>query len=356
MVRSSFQTEDSAFPEKGFGKNETISAEFPGFEFLSCLGKRGRGTLWKAREVELDRFVAIKLLHTPEDHPEVGDPFLHEAKAMARLAHPNIVTLYSFGRTLSGHCYMVMEWVEGPNLNWVVENSKPKVPEALRIVGQICDALQHAHDQGVVHSDLKPENVLLDHAGRVKLANFGLASIDKVNELSSQRETDISGVGVMFYEMLTGEAPSELVDIRSRKKYSRSGRLEWIFQRMLIGDPAQRYQSMTDLKGDVEWCQHALDPQRKAEEVAKRKDQARQRLQTFVAALAALAIGGWLAWSVRPWLGPQRLATHSVEQLASPQGSSPKPTSEASGKKPRQESRFQPAETSMRLAGDVKSR
>ena len=135
------------------------------------------GAVYKARQKELDRIVALKILP-----PGIGDDaafagrFAREAKALAKLNHPGIVTLYEFGQT-NGLFFFLMEFVDGVNLRQLLHAGRIAPREALAIVPQICDALQYAHDQGIVHRDIKPENILLDRRGRVKVADFGLAKI-----------------------------------------------------------------------------------------------------------------------------------------------------------------------------------
>ncbi len=135
------------------------------------------GAVYRARQKELDRIVALKILP-----PGIGEEaafaerFAREAKALAKLNHPGIVTLYEFGRA-DGLFYFLMEFVDGVNLRQLLRAGRVSPREALAIVPQICDALQFAHDLGVVHRDIKPENILLDRRGRVKVADFGLAKI-----------------------------------------------------------------------------------------------------------------------------------------------------------------------------------
>ena len=110
------------------------------------------------------------------DDPAFAERFTREAKALAKLNHPGIATLYEFGEK-NGQFYFLMEFVDGVNLRQLLQNSRLSAHEALAIVPQICDALQFAHDAGIVHRDIKPENILMDRRGRVKVADFGLAKI-----------------------------------------------------------------------------------------------------------------------------------------------------------------------------------
>ena len=150
---------------------------FPQLEILEIIGKGGMGAVYKARQKELDRLVALKILP-----PGIGRDaafagrFAREARALAKLNHPGIVTLYEFGRVdgsdsqpstlnLQPLYYFLMEFVDGVNLRQLLHAGRIAPREALAIVPQICDALQFAHDQGIVHRDIKPENILLDRRG-----------------------------------------------------------------------------------------------------------------------------------------------------------------------------------------------
>jgi serine/threonine protein kinase len=156
---------------------EELARKFPQLEILELIGRGGMGAVYKARQKELDRIVALKILP-----PGIGDDaafaerFAREARALARLNHPGIVTIHDFGRA-DGLYFFVMEFVDGVNLRQLLASGRVSPREALAIVPQICDALQFAHDQGIVHRDIKPENILLDRHGRVKVADFGLAKL-----------------------------------------------------------------------------------------------------------------------------------------------------------------------------------
>jgi len=153
---------------------EQIAEFFPQLEVLELLGIGGMGMVYKARQVNLDRPVALKIL-SPElsSQPAFAERFSREAKALARLHHSNIVSVYDFGRA-GPYYYFLMEFVDGVDLHTLIQQKELKPPEALRIVVEICRALEFAHDEGIIHRDLKPGNILLDTKGRVKLADFGL--------------------------------------------------------------------------------------------------------------------------------------------------------------------------------------
>jgi serine/threonine protein kinase len=266
-----------------------LAAIFPQWEILELIGKGGMGAVYKARQKQLDRIVALKIL--PPDissDPAFAERFTREARALAKLNHPNIVTLYEFGET-GGQFYFLMEFVDGVNLRQLLNNSRLSPREALAIVPQICDALQFAHDHGIVHRDIKPENILLDRRGRVKVADFGLAKIigaetadtpapgqpavagstvltdagkvmgtppymspeQKENPGDVDHRADIYALGVVFYQMLTGELPGKKIEPPSRK-VQLDVRLDEIVLRALEKKPEMRFQQASVLKTEVE--------------------------------------------------------------------------------------------------------
>ena len=140
------------------------------------------GAVYKARQPALDRLVALKILPPQAaGGPGFAERFDREARALARLSHPNIVAVHEFGQA-GGLPYFLMEFVDGLNLRQLEQAGQLSPAEALRIVPQICEALQFAHDAGIVHRDIKPENILLDKKGRVKIADFGIAKISAGSE------------------------------------------------------------------------------------------------------------------------------------------------------------------------------
>ncbi|MES2922618.1 MAG: protein kinase [Verrucomicrobiota bacterium] len=274
-----------------------LAPHFPQFEILELIGKGGMGAVYKVRQPELDRIVALKILP-----PAIGETagfaerFAREAKALAKLNHPGIVTIHEFGQASSSQLstpnsqppyFILMEFVDGVNLAQLMQTGRIAPREALAIVPQICDALQFAHDQGIVHRDIKPENILLDRLGRVKVADFGIAKVvaavcdraDSDEERWSQttvtlagkimgtpqymapeqidspaevdHRADIYALGVVFYQMLTGELPGKELLAPSRK-FLLDVRLDEVVMHALEKNPELRYQQARIFKTQVE--------------------------------------------------------------------------------------------------------
>jgi serine/threonine protein kinase len=274
----------SATPPGGFvpPEPEELAKKFPQLEILELLGQGGMGAVYKARQKQLDRLVALKILP-----PEVGrDPafaerFAREARSLARLNHPGIVSVFDFGHTEDGLYYFIMEFVDGTDLRRVIEGGQLDPVEALAIVPQICEALQYAHEDGLVHRDIKPENILLDKRGRVKIADFGLAKLlgkpataytltqadqrmgtphymapEQIEHPSKvDHRADIYSLGVVFYEMLTGELPIGRFAPPSQKVHV-DVRLDEIVLHTLEKEPELRYQHASEVKTDVETVIH----------------------------------------------------------------------------------------------------
>lgn len=257
---------------------EEIAPHFPQLEILSCLGRGGMGVVYKARQISLDRLVALKLLAPErEKDPEFSERFAREAQALARMSHPHIVTVHDFGQA-GGFFYLLMEFVDGANLRQLLQSHRFTPEQALGVVPPLCDALQYAHDRGIVHRDIKPENLLMDREGKLKVADFGLAKmLDVAGEERPMgtpgymapeqagdpaivdNRADIYSLGVVIYEMLTGELPAKAFEPPSRKTGVDS-RMDEVVSRAMQQEPAQRYQQASILKTEVENISREIPP------------------------------------------------------------------------------------------------
>jgi predicted Ser/Thr protein kinase len=266
-------------PPGGFVPPELmeLNHRFPQLEILELLGKGGMGAVYKARQRGLDRIVALKILPPEIGHdPAFAERFTREARALGRLSHPNIVAVYDFGQ-IDGLYYFLMEFIDGANLRQAIRAGGITSKDALAIVGQVCDALQFAHDEGIVHRDIKPENILIDKRGRVKIADFGLAkllggeSLDHSltgthqvmgtlrymapEQMEGAKEVDhradIFSLGVVFYELLTGQLPVGRFAPPS-KTIGVDIRLDEVVLRALEREPTLRYQHASEVKTQVQ--------------------------------------------------------------------------------------------------------
>jgi serine/threonine protein kinase len=245
-----------------------------GLEVLERIGQGGMGRVYKARHLGLDRPVAVKLL-PPEvsGGPDFRARFEREAKILAALDHPNIVRVQDAG-VQDEQGYLVMELVEGASLRALIRDGLD-AGRALGIARQVCDALDYAHSRGVVHRDVKPENILVDREGRVKLVDFGLARTVTAADLRLTRPLQVMGtphymapeqyeglgradhradlyaLGVVLYEMLTGELPVGRFPPPSRKGRAGPG-LDAVVLRALEKEPARRYASAAEFRRALE--------------------------------------------------------------------------------------------------------
>ncbi|MEP6670170.1 MAG: serine/threonine-protein kinase [Chthoniobacter sp.] len=257
---------------------EELAPHFPQLEILECLGRGGMGVVYKARQKSLNRFVALKLL-APErvEDAKFAQRFTHEAQALAALNHPNIVTIHDFGQA-GGFYFLLMEFVDGVNLRQAMKAGRFAPEQALAVVPPVCEALQYAHEHGIVHRDIKPENLLLDKEGRVKIADFGIAKMlgdttAGVNVAESQpagtpqymapeqkehqvadHRADIYSLGVVLYELLTGELPADKLQPPSSRPRGLQidVRLDEIVLRALEKTPELRYQTAGEFRTQVE--------------------------------------------------------------------------------------------------------
>lgn len=254
-----------------------IAPHFPELEIIELLGVGGMGAVYKAKQPQLDRVVALKILsHDLASDPAFAERFNREARVLARLNHPNIVGIFDYG-TAGLLCYLLMEYVDGVNLRQAMQAGQFSPSESLAMVEEICSALKFAHEEGILHRDIKPENVLIDSKGRVKIADFGIAKLVGEGERTDvtltmhgsvlgsphymapeQIETpddvdqraDIYSLGVVFYELLTGELPIGRFALPS-EKVSMDTRIDEIVMRTLEKERQARFQSAEEVMTQV---------------------------------------------------------------------------------------------------------
>lgn len=249
------------------------------YEVDMLLGRGGMGAVYKGRHRTLDRVVAIKILPPEVDGRDrsYAERFKNEARAMARLSHPNIVTVYDFGETAEGLLYFVMEFIEGMDVHRMLkEQGKLHSDHVKNIIAQVFDALDYAHGKLIIHRDIKPANIMVGYDGRVKVADFGLAKISQGSDVfqtqgnallgtlhymapeslvlgtTVDHRADIYALGVMLYQMLTGKLPQGLFEMPSRKVPGVDVKFDNIIIQALREDREDRYQSVAQMRMDLE--------------------------------------------------------------------------------------------------------
>ncbi len=263
---------------------------------LGLISEGGMGAVYRALQLPVEREVAFKVLRTElKDSDNGRDRFIREARAVSRLNHANIITLYDFGFDSGKHPYMVMEYAPGKSLAKWLKTEQVTTERILRVTAQILSALTEAHSHGIVHRDLKPENMIISPKGtdpdRVKLLDFGIARM--INEGSTRGITregevfgtphymapeqaqgrkdigppaDVYAVGIMLWEMLCGECPFDaptplavlfmhindpIPPLVARPGVDILAGLEHVVQRATAKDPMNRYQSASEMMSDI---------------------------------------------------------------------------------------------------------
>ncbi len=250
------------------------------YRLEEVIGEGGMGRIYRATHLHLDRVLAIKVL-APRLSKDAAlvQRFQREARALARLSHPHIVSIHDMGSQGEVH-YFVMEYVEGVNLRQLMATGEVTPQRALALVARICDALHYAHDCGIVHRDIKPENILIDKAGQPRVADFGLAKVlrgdaapanltgtnvvlgtynymapEQKRSAKVDHRADIYAVGVVLYELLTGKLPAGHFPPPSRSAQV-DATVDQLVLKALQAEPEQRYQSAHDLGSDIDSALH----------------------------------------------------------------------------------------------------
>jgi eukaryotic-like serine/threonine-protein kinase len=297
------------------------------YEILELVGEGGMGQVYKVLDKELDRVIALKTIRAEkESDPETVQRFKRELKLASKITHKNVVRIHDFSEA-EGIKYFTMAYVEGRNLKQEIrQRGRIPVSEALPIARQVLSALQEAHSQGVIHRDLKPQNVMIDESGTPLLMDFGIArssaetsgmtgtgvmigtpdymSPEQVRGEKADGRSDLFSFGVILYEMLTGDLPYQaetpLSKVMMRLTHKpRAPRqitldvpayLERVVLKCMEVDPALRYQSGAEVLDDLD--RQRVDSSftlRVRREVSKRKTPL-----AAVAVLVALAVGSLL--------------------------------------------------------------
>jgi serine/threonine protein kinase len=256
---------------------EELGRLLPEYEVFSLLGRGGMGAVYSALERSLDRPVAIKVLPIElGTTPGFSDRFCREARALAKLNHPHVVRLHRFGRTQAGHLYFTMDLVEGTTLESLISGTGMNLERVLKLAGEICSALACAHEQGVVHRDMKPSNVLVDTAGKALVMDFGVARLldptlvepghtvtglvlgtpeymapDQKRGQSVDHRADLYSLGVMLYEMLCRKTPQGAFAPPS-KICGCPVALDRIVAKAMQPEPGARYSSATEMQRDLD--------------------------------------------------------------------------------------------------------
>ncbi|NLT95005.1 MAG: Stk1 family PASTA domain-containing Ser/Thr kinase, partial [Clostridia bacterium] len=257
------------------------------YEILALIGGGGMSLVYQAKDIFLNRIVALKVLR--EQYASDNDfvrRFRREAQAVASLSHPNIVNIYDVGRDQHIH-YLVMEYVKGKTLKEIIDERAPlPLNEVIDIVKQICDALEHAHENSIVHRDIKPHNILITRGGRGKVTDFGIARaastatvthtrgiIGSVHYFSPEQakgeitdeKSDIYSLGIVLYQMVTGRLPFEgespisvaLMHIQNQpvppSQYNPhiTEAMEKIILKAINKKPDERYENVAKLRLDL---------------------------------------------------------------------------------------------------------
>ncbi len=315
-----------------------ILMEFGDYELLEEIGRGGQGVVYRARQKNLNRIVALKVIGLGHWATEAHlKRFRHEAEAAAQLDHPSIVPIYEIGER-DGACYFSMKFIEGGQLDEVVRREPLSIRRAVELIAKVARTVHHAHEHGVLHRDIKPGNILLDKNGEPHLTDFGLARlVEKESNVTRTMDvlgtpsymapeqaagqnanltsvTDVYGLGAVFYQLLTGQPPFAggttyetirlVLETEPRKPRLWNSKVdrdvETICLKCLQKDPKKRYASALELAEDLErWLRHEPIRARRTGILTRSRKWVRRNPTTAVLApaLVALAIAlGAMVW------------------------------------------------------------
>ena len=287
------------------------------YKILEKLGEGGMGVVYKAQDTKLDRIVALKFLpkHLLCDE-EAKTRFVHEAKAASALNHPNITTIHEIDEA-EGECFIAMEYVDGRSLKKLIEEKTLSLKEILDIAIQACEGLVIAHEKGIVHRDIKSDNIMLTFKGQIKIMDFGLAELKGASRLTKTGSTvgtlaymspeqaqgmevdqrsDIFSFGVVLHEMITGQLPfkgehepaiiysilNETPEPLARYKSNVPGALQQIVDKALAKERDERYQHVDEILADLKSAKRKIESGRTIQEPLKLKRLIKRPLYLYV--------------------------------------------------------------------------
>jgi|SRR5579872_1362477 len=279
---------------------QPLSKQFGRYEIVSELGRGAMGVVYKARDPQIDRVVAVKTVsmwgQQPEEEEEFRLRFMNEAQAAGRLHHPGIVSVFDVGENPDNKDpYLVLEYVDGESLNRILSREKKlSLARALKLAEEVADALDYAHAQGVIHRDVKPGNILVTQDGHAKIADFGIAKLNLAHftlpgrvlgtpaymapeQLSGEGcdgRSDVFSLGVILYTMVTGHSPFQgnsattvCFKVANREPIAASAldmtlppQLDAVISRAMAKDPKERYQRGADFAEDLRILQQHYKP------------------------------------------------------------------------------------------------
>ncbi|WP_379133503.1 Stk1 family PASTA domain-containing Ser/Thr kinase [Paenibacillus sp. sgz500958] len=294
------------------------------YQVIERIGGGGMALVYRAHDILLNRNVAIKVLRSQFVHDEEFiRRFRREAQSAASLSHPNVVSIYDVGQEDEIH-YIVMEYIEGKNLNEIIKERAPlQVDESVRIASQICDALDHAHQNQIIHRDIKPHNILIGRNGRVKVTDFGIAravtsttitqtgsvvgsvhyfSPEHAKGVSTGEKSDLYSLGIVLYQMLTGslpflgESPISVALKHLQEDFEEPRKLnslipqsvENVILRSMRKNPEERYHSAKEMLQDLETC---LLPERRRESKVNFNDEFDEDKTRVIPAIKPVPMG-----------------------------------------------------------------
>jgi len=309
---------------------QELAHYLPQYEIHDFIAQGGMGAVYLARQAALDRFVAIKVLPamiSGETDMDFTARFQIEARAMAKLHHGNIVGVFDFGTTQAGHLFLVMEYVPGHTLHDLIHTGVVTKEHALSYALQLCDAIQYAHDHGIIHRDIKPNNILISTDGHVKVADFGLARATAAQDqevmmgtpdyaapeitqgIEVDQRADIYAMGVLFYETLTQTLPKKTRQPASAIAGCDPGWDEVIAKATRVF-PKDRYQQVKEMRQSISMIANRRrfpsggGPQRVVSDAPKTWEQPEEptsliSLLIKLMIVAAIGLTGLYFWNAR---------------------------------------------------------